>query len=170
MIERVRQLAHGARRLAQEVRAAPPTDWDPIIGGLAVLLGGRLVRRYVEWHFAGLAGVAADSIRRDRQPSPVPAPGPVSGPPAAARCPDCAGEVTGWAHACCPTGPSRAAAEDRCPDCDVAPGARHEPGCDVARCAATGRQRLSCDIDHDHGNDIWSGEWPYSAEAADGDV
>jgi hypothetical protein len=52
----------------------------------------------------------------------------------------------------------------RCPDCDVAVGKAHlshdYDGCDVARCLVTGLQRLSCEADHDHGQDVWSGWWP----------
>jgi hypothetical protein len=51
-----------------------------------------------------------------------------------------------------------------CPDCDVAVGTAHisydYDGCDVARCLVTGLQRLSCEADHDHGQDVWSGWWP----------
>lgn len=57
-----------------------------------------------------------------------------------------------------------------CPDCGVMPGRPHEDGCDVARCLATGRQRLSCPRDHEAGDldcgwDIWTGEWPGDADA-----
>jgi hypothetical protein len=52
-----------------------------------------------------------------------------------------------------------------CPDCDVPPGQAHEDGCDVARCLATGRQRLMCGRQADHpgafcGQDVWTGQWP----------
>jgi hypothetical protein len=51
-----------------------------------------------------------------------------------------------------------------CPDCFVAVGTAHisydYDGCDVARCLVTGRQRLSCEADHDCGLDVWSGWWP----------
>jgi hypothetical protein len=48
-----------------------------------------------------------------------------------------------------------------CPDCDVAPGQPHDPNCDVARCLATGGQRLGHgDEEHDCGNDVWTGQWP----------
>jgi hypothetical protein len=62
--------------------------------------------------------------------------------------------------------------ERNCPDCAVAPGERHDGGCDVARCLATGQQRLQCDgrdegyphADHDCGTDVWTGEWPGDVE------
>lgn len=42
-----------------------------------------------------------------------------------------------------------------CPDCGCAPGDLHEPGCDVERCPACGKQLISC------GCAIpWSGTWP----------
>ncbi|MBW4717355.1 hypothetical protein KZQ38_09260 [Saccharothrix sp. SC076] len=55
--------------------------------------------------------------------------------------------------------------QERCPDCGVAVGEAHEydeydGGCDIARCLATGHQRLMCDLDHDCGQDIWTGWWP----------
>jgi hypothetical protein len=51
----------------------------------------------------------------------------------------------------------------RCPDCSVRAGMAHLDGCDVARCMATGTQRL------DHGRcrcaaDVWTGAWPGDAE------
>jgi hypothetical protein len=69
-----------------------------------------------------------------------------------------------------------------CPDCAVSVGTAHEDGCDVARCLATGRQRLMCDgfpgvalndaragepvsIQlHDCGREIWTGRWPGEVE------
>lgn len=55
-----------------------------------------------------------------------------------------------------------AAAAVNCPDCAVPPGSLHADGCDVARCATTGRQRLQCD--HDDCNTVWTGLWPGDAE------
>ncbi|WP_436499544.1 hypothetical protein [Actinokineospora sp. HUAS TT18] len=54
---------------------------------------------------------------------------------------------------------------ERCPDCDVAVGEAHihdeyGSGCDIARCQATGLQRLICDTDHDCGREVWTGWWP----------
>lgn len=68
-----------------------------------------------------------------------------------------------------------------CPDCGVAPGDAHTDHCDVARCLATGRQRLQCELDlsvleelfrapvqkpaeHDCGQELWTGVWPGVAE------
>lgn len=69
--------------------------------------------------------------------------------------------------------------DDRtCRDCGVAPGRPHVPGCDVARCLATGWQAISCpsgtyreygdedgegppgDYHDDCGEDVWTGVWP----------
>ncbi|MCU1680207.1 MAG: hypothetical protein JWQ81_946 [Amycolatopsis sp.] len=54
--------------------------------------------------------------------------------------------------------------QERCPDCAVAVGEAHPgdeyDGCDVARCLVTGLQRLSCEADHDCGQDVWTGWWP----------
>lgn len=46
-----------------------------------------------------------------------------------------------------------------CPDCAVAPGARHEQRCDVARCSECGRQYLGCDCRMSQPT-VWTGEWP----------
>lgn len=54
-----------------------------------------------------------------------------------------------------------------CSDCGVNPGLEHLDGCDVARCFETGFQRLLClgeDVGHDCGRDVWTGDWPGSAE------
>jgi hypothetical protein len=53
---------------------------------------------------------------------------------------------------------------ENCPDCGVSVGGEHDVdpydgGCDKAICLVTGRQRLMCDLDHDHGRDRWTG-WP----------
>lgn len=58
-----------------------------------------------------------------------------------------------------------AGAGRHCPDCGIAPGQRHEEGCDVARCSVCGFQRLSCAHAEGEGDGgIWSGEWPGLAE------
>ncbi|GGY13052.1 hypothetical protein GCM10010384_18350 [Streptomyces djakartensis] len=55
-------------------------------------------------------------------------------------------------------------ADQLCPSCGVAPGNLHEKRCDVARCAATGRQRSGCH--HGDGcNTMWTGQYPGFAEA-----
>lgn len=56
-----------------------------------------------------------------------------------------------------------------CRDCGALPGQAHEDECDVARCLATGRQRLMCDGPAAHpgrdcGHDVWTGRWPGEAE------
>lgn len=51
-----------------------------------------------------------------------------------------------------------------CPDCAAQPGQPHDDGCDVARCLASGVQRLGCGC-HDCGHDVWSGRWPGDADA-----
>jgi hypothetical protein len=54
---------------------------------------------------------------------------------------------------------------DSCPDCGEVIGEQHWPDCDVARCLATGGQRLLCDgAGHDCGRDVWTGLWPGDAE------
>lgn len=60
-----------------------------------------------------------------------------------------------------------------CPDCRAPVGDPHDECCDVARCLATGGQRLQCDgqdeeypyAEHDCGADTWTGRWPGVAEA-----
>lgn len=62
-----------------------------------------------------------------------------------------------------------------CPDCGVDPGHAHQPGCDIARCMRTGRQRIQCkDCDHcatcacvPCDPDIWTGQWPGTAECVE---
>ncbi len=56
-----------------------------------------------------------------------------------------------------------------CPDCAVPVGQPRHDECDVARCLATGRKRLICDLythgeQHDCGQDIWTGRGPGVAE------
>lgn len=47
-----------------------------------------------------------------------------------------------------------------CPDCAVKPGEFHQLGCDVARCADTGIQRLANSCRTTSCNTRWSGIWP----------
>jgi hypothetical protein len=64
---------------------------------------------------------------------------------------------------------------EKCPDCQVSIGERHEDGCDVTRCRHTGKQMLTCfnvvldkngkldfskDTSHECEPCIWTGEWP----------
>ncbi|MFH8771971.1 hypothetical protein [Streptomyces sp. NPDC017958] len=51
-----------------------------------------------------------------------------------------------------------------CPDCHVPPGLLHRRGCDVARCAKTGFQRLGCGHTSNACNTVWAGHWPGDAE------
>jgi len=51
-----------------------------------------------------------------------------------------------------------------CPDCKVEINQLHLDGCDVARCAVTGLQRLGCEHDTDACNTSWRGLWPGDAE------
>ncbi|WP_329020497.1 hypothetical protein [Streptomyces sp. NBC_01601] len=51
-----------------------------------------------------------------------------------------------------------------CPDCSVRPGQLHRHGCDVARCAESGLQRLGCSHTRSACNTRWSGHWPGDAE------
>lgn len=56
---------------------------------------------------------------------------------------------------------------EACPDCGAVIDEPHDDGCDVARCLATGMQRLLCSEDEHCGQDIWSGIWPGEAECAE---
>ncbi|MET9779277.1 hypothetical protein ABZ023_34395 [Streptomyces sp. NPDC006367] len=51
-----------------------------------------------------------------------------------------------------------------CPDCSVPPGQLHHHRCDVARCAETGLQRLTCPHPGSACNTRWSGHLPGYAE------
>jgi hypothetical protein len=64
-------------------------------------------------------------------------------------------------------GPARPVRVPRCWDCGVAVGEPCLDGCDVARCMATGFQRLSCDQQHpgDCGWYVFEGTWPGEPEA-----
>lgn len=56
---------------------------------------------------------------------------------------------------------------NRCSDCGVAVGDKHQIGCDVARCKLTGWQALQCDEDHpveECFGTIWTGLWPGDVE------
>jgi hypothetical protein len=55
---------------------------------------------------------------------------------------------------------TKVSGEPCCPSCEVAIGHPHVEDCDVARCLVTGLQRLSCEHEHNCGNDTWSGRWP----------
>jgi hypothetical protein len=63
-----------------------------------------------------------------------------------------------------PTTANAASLEPSCPDCHVGIGQAHLEGCDVARCLATGLQRLghlrSCRCPRD----VWTGRWPGEVE------
>jgi len=53
----------------------------------------------------------------------------------------------------------------RCGDCGVKPQEMHLDGCDVARCAKTGIQRLQCE--HHDCNTVWTGQSPGEAECVE---
>ena len=68
---------------------------------------------------------------------------------------------------------AEAAQAQRCRDCQVEPGQRHQKGCDVALCAATGHQWIQCEGQRHEFDDniygeheercqptIWTGKWP----------
>ncbi|GLY70271.1 hypothetical protein [Amycolatopsis taiwanensis] len=52
----------------------------------------------------------------------------------------------------------------RCPDCGVGTGQAHLDGCDVARCPATGLQRLGHSPSCRCPQDVGTGRWPGEAE------
>lgn len=52
-----------------------------------------------------------------------------------------------------------------CGDCGAVVGEAHSDGCDVARCLATGLQRIACEHPHDCGEDVWTGVWPGTEDA-----
>ncbi|MFE2586007.1 hypothetical protein [Streptomyces sp. NPDC059378] len=54
-----------------------------------------------------------------------------------------------------------------CPDCHVTPDTLHHQGCDVARCARTGLQRLGCGHTSNACNTRWTGRWPGEAECVE---
>lgn len=54
--------------------------------------------------------------------------------------------------------------EPHCPDCGVGIGQAHIEGCDVARCLATGLQRLGHAPSCRCPQDVWTGRWPGEAE------
>lgn len=69
-----------------------------------------------------------------------------------------------------------------CQDCGVQVGQPHGDGCDVARCLATGLQRISCGGNHPDmgvvgppyqpgvavcGRHVWTGTWPGEAECVE---
>lgn len=53
---------------------------------------------------------------------------------------------------------------EKCPDCAVPVGRLHQDGCDVARCAYTGYQRLACSHSGQQCNTAWTGNWPGERE------
>lgn len=53
---------------------------------------------------------------------------------------------------------------EKCPDCGVPVGQKHEWGCDVSRCKKTGRQLLGCSSGKGCEPCVWTGEWPGTQE------
>ena len=73
-----------------------------------------------------------------------------------------------WSEAWSETEPSASELRERCPDCGVAVGERHRPGCDIERCPLCGGQLLSCACT---GKELyglpfipWTGEFPGNSE------
>lgn len=63
------------------------------------------------------------------------------------------------------TGENSLDAGCRCPDCHVAVGECHDPGCDVERCSVCRLQWISCGHEqHDPSKARWTGVWPGEAE------
>jgi hypothetical protein len=54
--------------------------------------------------------------------------------------------------------------EPNCPDCDAGIGQAHDDRCDVARCLATGLQRLGHPPTCPCPPNVWTGQWPGTAE------
>lgn len=53
---------------------------------------------------------------------------------------------------------------EKCPDCGVPVGTKHEWGCDVSRCKVRGSQHLSCGPHKGCDTCVWTGRWPGDLE------
>lgn len=66
-----------------------------------------------------------------------------------------------------PTNTDATPLQPRCPDCHVGIGQAHPEGCDVARCLATGLQRLGHAESCHCPQYVWTARWPGEAACAE---
>lgn len=73
-----------------------------------------------------------------------------------AKCSDCGNDMSAETTVTCslvpitfPDGSQKPAilwpGPGRCPDCNIAPGGQHHPGCDMERCPVCGGQLIGCE-------------------------
>ena len=61
---------------------------------------------------------------------------------------------------CASSAPGMPELQPYCPDCSVVIGQAHDERCDIARCLATGLQRLGHPQTCRCSRDVWTGRWP----------